>query len=736
MAAAPTMSWGGGGGATRARAWKRDPPAPERLLAEVGRLAPSPYSLATADADDLAVGADGTGATGGEVYMTVDISHYDTELEVDGEYLCDFLKQSGPVRPGSPLPHGRVPNVKALQAEAKRLEAEEKRLMNKWWKQEKAAEREMAAASDPTIETATPSEQRPRSPDRPEGDGIGEMVVNDDIRALVAQFHTDFVYQPQLPDLRKTARKENRAAGPGNFLGIEVGQRFKLRSGPKIKDACAPCGFGSSKNTGRKVMPKTPGPGPGGWGVKPSVFNKFAQIEDKWRYEPLEPIPGTPRDGNVAAVAAAQKLMPSDGAGRPRSAGSRPSSAAAVRAAARDEAAAAAGGDAANSGAIVVFGGDGGGGGGAVVSCSSTRFVHPRALAEAQEAARLAALPDGHRELLQALPEKRSAKATGAGAGSPRTPAVRRSLPPGFGGGASTGAESDAATDDRLFAAAMAGKAEECLWLLGSYADDRPVRERLVNFVHPLTGMSPFLYAAYHGLADVAAALLRPGCGFEGVNDLDGNHRSALHLAARRGHAHLCRLLLDCGEFSRVNNADGDSYHKTALHHAAEKGLADVCLLLIDHPAFNNVAARDVSGRTALHWAAVAGLADVCTRLLAHEVFRKSKQANHQDKRFKTAMHYCLDNLKDCASGGNARPHRRVRAALLAFSDSPKFWCCEDGSLPPPAETQRVREVSKENAERARKAKERIAAREQAQSLLFGPCKKNKKKKKRKGGRF
>ena len=65
----------------------------------------------------------------------------------------------------------------------------------------------MAAASDPTIETATPSEQRPRSPDRPEGDGIGEMVVNDDIRALVAQFHTDFVYQPQLPDLRKTARK-------------------------------------------------------------------------------------------------------------------------------------------------------------------------------------------------------------------------------------------------------------------------------------------------------------------------------------------------------------------------------------------------------------------------------------------------------------------------------------------------------------------------------------------------
>ena len=61
------------------------------------------------------------------------------------------------------------------------------------------------------------------------------------------------------------------------------------------------------------------------------------------------------------------------------------------------------------------------------------------------------------------------------------------------------------------------------------------MRERLVNFVHPLTGMSPFLYAAYHGLADVAAALLRPGCGFGGVNDLDGNHRSALHLAARRG---------------------------------------------------------------------------------------------------------------------------------------------------------------------------------------------------------
>ena len=694
---ATTMFFGVGGGATRARAWTRADAelTPERLLAEVGRMAPF-YGY---DADDASA-------------IEVNTAALD-ELEVDGCFLAEFLKQGGPARPGSPLPHGSVPNVEALLEETRRLEAIDKRLMNKQWKAEKAKEKAMVAASDPTLETATPSEHRPRSPHRPEGEGIGEAVVDDRIRSLVAEFHSDFIYEPGLPALRRSARQANRADGPANFVGVSVGQRFKIRAGPTIETASAPCGFGSSKNTGRKVMPKSLGPGPGGWGVKPSVFNQYAPIEDKWMYKPLAPIPSTPRDGSVAAKAAAQALMPGP-------AGTDAAAPAALASEGTAEKPADAEG--ASPGAARSLN---------VRSCSSSRFVHPRALAEAQEAARLAALPEGHRSLLQALPEKE--QGAGGGAASPRTPAARRALPPGSDGGASSEA-GGGATDDRLFAAAMAGNREECLWLLGSYAGDRAVRELLVNYSHPLTAMSPFLYASYHGMAEVVAGLLRPGCGMRGVNDLDGNHRSALHLAARRGHAATCRVLLDCSEFSRVNAPDGDSYHKTALHHAAERGLADVCILLCDHPAFDNVAAKDVTGRTALHYAAIAGLADVCTTLLAHEVFRKSKLANHQDKRFKTAMHYALDGLKDAESGGDARPHHRVRAALLTFSDSPKFWCCEEGQLPPPggARARPPKKVSKENEERARKVKERIAAREQAMDLLFKPCGKQKKAKKKK----
>ncbi|CAE7566614.1 invs-b [Symbiodinium sp. CCMP2592] len=90
--------------------------------------------------------------------------------------------------------------------------------------------------------------------------------------------------------------------------------------------------------------------------------------------------------------------------------------------------------------------------------------------------------------------------------------------------------------------------------------------------------------------------------------------RSALHMAARAGHAQVCRLLLDHRLFTAANAVDCDG--QTALHHAAAAGHDDVCKLLMDHESFTAVDAVDVFGRTALHHAARGGHAPVASVLL------------------------------------------------------------------------------------------------------------------------
>lgn len=117
--------------------------------------------------------------------------------------------------------------------------------------------------------------------------------------------------------------------------------------------------------------------------------------------------------------------------------------------------------------------------------------------------------------------------------------------------------------------------------------------------------------AAIHGHVPVVKLLLKHGV-------IDPNHvggpcdESALHLAARGGHAETCAALLadervEAGMFSERGS--------TPLHLAAQGGHVETVRVLA--PDERSVPdAHDNSGWTALHFAAECGYADCCEALL------------------------------------------------------------------------------------------------------------------------
>lgn len=102
------------------------------------------------------------------------------------------------------------------------------------------------------------------------------------------------------------------------------------------------------------------------------------------------------------------------------------------------------------------------------------------------------------------------------------------------------------------------------------------------------------------------------------VNSTRGDGMTILHLAAKRGHADLCRIILEQDRFMEVNALD--HYGSTALHHAAENGHAQVCSVILQNERFTALNEQDGhkrwGGQTALHCAAEQGHVNVCQIIL------------------------------------------------------------------------------------------------------------------------
>ena len=91
----------------------------------------------------------------------------------------------------------------------------------------------------------------------------------------------------------------------------------------------------------------------------------------------------------------------------------------------------------------------------------------------------------------------------------------------------------------------------------------------------------------------------------------DRNGRTALHLAAKEGHAECIESLLAAGH----SPAATDSSRHTPLHKAAANGHAACVSALAAHRA--TLESVDSDGRTALHLAARNGHVECATALLA-----------------------------------------------------------------------------------------------------------------------
>jgi len=147
--------------------------------------------------------------------------------------------------------------------------------------------------------------------------------------------------------------------------------------------------------------------------------------------------------------------------------------------------------------------------------------------------------------------------------------------------------------------------------------------------------------AAYTGDLAAVQACLEQGVD---VNARDQWGRTALYLAAEKGHKEDVELLLEHG--ADVNAKD--TRNRTALLYPAEKGHKEVVELLLEHGA--DVNAKDNWDWTPLHSSAEEGHKDIVELLIT-----EGANVNARDRGSRTPLHYAAE-----------KGHKKIVGLLLA----------------------------------------------------------------------
>jgi len=169
-------------------------------------------------------------------------------------------------------------------------------------------------------------------------------------------------------------------------------------------------------------------------------------------------------------------------------------------------------------------------------------------------------------------------------------------------------------------------------------------------------GRLPLHVAAARAQADCVEVLIRQGHTLLDEVDADGD--GALHMAARasteRGAVAVCDLIGLARADINLRAAEGE----TALHVAAEKGRARLCTVLLGHRA-DACVVEAAAGRTALHCAAHAQSHEACSALLAGRADPHLLDATHSTPLMRARSEECKAVL-----GVVMRGNERHRYAL------------------------------------------------------------------------
>lgn len=170
--------------------------------------------------------------------------------------------------------------------------------------------------------------------------------------------------------------------------------------------------------------------------------------------------------------------------------------------------------------------------------------------------------------------------------------------------------------DERLLQAVENGDSERVASLLGKKGVGATKLDG--------EGKTAFHLAATKGYSEGLRIMLTHGVD---VTAQDAAGHSALHLAAKNAHPECVKRLL---QFKCPPECT-DSTGKTPLHHAAASGCLPVVQLLCEHKCPLNV--KDTDGNTPLHLAVYNGNIDVCRYLLDQSI-----DVNTTDKNGRTAL--------------------------------------------------------------------------------------------------
>ncbi|CAL4082462.1 unnamed protein product [Meganyctiphanes norvegica] len=122
----------------------------------------------------------------------------------------------------------------------------------------------------------------------------------------------------------------------------------------------------------------------------------------------------------------------------------------------------------------------------------------------------------------------------------------------------------------------------------------------------------------------------------ESINNLTSNGLYPLHIAAKKGHAECCEMLLSHGSLINALNEEDMS----ALHFAVKYGFVHTCNVLISHSA--DVDKEDNTRMTPLTYAAACKSKDSVEIL--ELLLKNNPDVNRIDKNGLTALHYVIKN--------------------------------------------------------------------------------------------